>query len=481
MPCATVSKPTHLPLHNVMNTDQSQNEEHFDEQLMDALLREQEYDQREQSIREIENAIMKDAVVHPIDQPNVDWKRLMISGSVAAAVVLGFGYFLGASLHPQVDGGAVAAKQDDPQPMLITYKVKYIDSDLGVVETELPREVVHKHVVVAATSEQGDDGSQPFPEIAISPLSPELGDPRVSDQGKPQDADPVVPTPWRLVDQNWRTPLSQPLSSFSMDVENASYANIRHLIRQGHPIPEDVVFVEECINAFAYDYAGPGEDKPFAVHSNIMTCPWNDRHMLVKVAIKARDLDQGADPAVVAKNAGVQIEFNPQRVESYRLIGYANCLRDGEDLEAIRANSLDIRAGHVVTALYEVMPLCPVMATPRPGESLKYQRPVSSGHVSASKDEWLNLNLTYKLPAEDKVSLQQNVLKGEATLWHLADVDSRFASTVALFGMKLRGMDGLEGITWDHVLAMAEYGVSTETHDDRAEFIGLVKALKSQP
>ncbi len=460
-----------------MNTDDSHNEEHFDHQLMDALLREQAYDRRDKAIQEVEDAILADAVIHPLDRPNVDWRRLVISGSVAAAVVLGFGYFLGANLHSR--GGTIASKpeEDKPEPMLITYKISYISAD-RTVETELPHELVHKQPVMVAVPENSDDGpNSSFPEMAISPLSLDLAESRDVDDN-PQV---IAPAPWRLVDQNWRTPLSQPLSSFSMDVENASYANIRHLIRQGHPVPEDVVLIEECINAFAYDYPGPADDEPFAVHSNIMTCPWNDGHMLIKLAVVAPELQEDVAPAIVAKNAGVQIEFNPQRVESYRLVGYANLLRDEEDLEGIRANSRDIRSGHVVTALYEVIPLRPVMATPRPGETLKYQRPALSAHGTASKDEWLNLNLTYKLPAEEKISLQQSALKGEPTLWHMSDVDSRFASTVALFGMKLRGMDGLEGITWDHVLAMAEYGISKQPNEDRAEFIELVKALKSQP
>ena len=76
-----------------------------------------------------------------------------------------------------------------------------------------------------------------------------------------------------LIDPTWKTPSEYPLSTFSIDVDNASYSNIRRMIRDGQQIPTDAVRIEECINAFDYAYAKPEGDKAFAVHSTLATCP----------------------------------------------------------------------------------------------------------------------------------------------------------------------------------------------------------------
>lgn len=88
----------------------------------------------------------------------------------------------------------------------------------------------------------------------------------------------------------------EPLSTFSIDVDTASYANIRRFLRAGQMPPPDAVRIEEMVNYFPYDYAPPKGDVPFAVHVESAACPWNQAHALVKIALKGQELDVESRP-----------------------------------------------------------------------------------------------------------------------------------------------------------------------------------------
>lgn len=101
----------------------------------------------------------------------------------------------------------------------------------------------------------------------------------------------------QLVDQPWKSAMEDPLSTFSIDVDTASYTNLRRAIREGRPIQPDSVRIEECINYFDYRYEAPAGDRPFAVHTALATCPWEPDHLLARVAIKGREIEKNARPA----------------------------------------------------------------------------------------------------------------------------------------------------------------------------------------
>ena len=88
----------------------------------------------------------------------------------------------------------------------------------------------------------------------------------------------------------------EPLSTFSIDVDTASYANVRRFLRAGEMPPPDAVRVEEMINYFPYDYAPPKGKAPFAVHVESAACPWAPAHPLVKIALKGQELDAEQRP-----------------------------------------------------------------------------------------------------------------------------------------------------------------------------------------
>jgi secreted protein with Ig-like and vWFA domain len=92
---------------------------------------------------------------------------------------------------------------------------------------------------------------------------------------------------------------SSPLSTFSIDVDTASYANVRRFLDQGRRPPRDAVRVEEMVNYFNYRYAPPSksENEPFAASMEIAAAPWNPAHRLVRIGLKGRELSVENRPA----------------------------------------------------------------------------------------------------------------------------------------------------------------------------------------
>lgn len=93
-----------------------------------------------------------------------------------------------------------------------------------------------------------------------------------------------------LVENPFTSPQVSPLSTFSIDVDNASYTNIRRFINNGEKVPQDAVRIEEMINFFKYQYAAPKDDKPFATQTEYSDAPWNKAHKLLRIALKAKDI-----------------------------------------------------------------------------------------------------------------------------------------------------------------------------------------------
>lgn len=97
-----------------------------------------------------------------------------------------------------------------------------------------------------------------------------------------------------LLDNRWTSPKDEPLSTFSIDVDTASYTNLRRMIVDGVRIPPDAVRLEEMVNYFDYSYAQPADQHPFAVHVDNAACPWNPDHQLLRVALKGREIERAS-------------------------------------------------------------------------------------------------------------------------------------------------------------------------------------------
>ncbi len=91
---------------------------------------------------------------------------------------------------------------------------------------------------------------------------------------------------------------TEPLSTFSIDVDTASYANVRRFLNEGQRPPRDAVRVEELVNYFPYRYAAPtGKDVPVAAHLEVAEAPWAPAHRLVRIGLKAREVAEASRPS----------------------------------------------------------------------------------------------------------------------------------------------------------------------------------------
>jgi Ca-activated chloride channel family protein len=100
------------------------------------------------------------------------------------------------------------------------------------------------------------------------------------------------------IDENaFHSVSDDPLSTFSIDVDTASYANVRRFLNSGALPPPDAVRIEELINYFRFDYPRPAKDQPFSVTTEIATCPWKPDHKLALIGLQARPLDDDSVPA----------------------------------------------------------------------------------------------------------------------------------------------------------------------------------------
>ncbi len=460
-----------------------------------------------------------------------------------------------------------------------------------------------------------------------------------------------------IVENIFLSAASNPVSTFSIDVDRASYSNIRRFLSQGQLPPKDAVRIEEMINYFTYDYPDPSGDHPFSVTTDVSDAPWNSLHKLVRIGIQGQRIDTedlppsnlvflidvsgsmqapnklrllkssfrmlvselrpqdrvalvvyagaaglvlpstpgdqkdvildaiealeaggstaggagirlaydvarenhirggnnrvilatdgdfnvgassdaemirlieakrrqgtfltvlgfgtgnlkdskmekladhgngnfayidnlsearkvlvteiGGTLVTIAKDVKIQVEFNPARVQAYRLIGYENRMLRTEDFNDDTKDAGELGAGHSVTALYEVIPTGVDSEFLASVDSLRYQTQARPSAASDSQD-LLFVKLRYKLPDADESQLiQQAVLDASAGL---PSIDLRFASAVAGFGMLLRDSEYSGELSLGDVLALARGSIGEDSEGYRAEFVRMVESVNS--
>jgi len=452
---------------------------------------------------------------------------------------------------------------------------------------------------------------------------------------------------------------NDPLSTFSIDVDTASYSNIRRFINQGIMPPTRAVRIEEMINYFSYSYPQPSSKHPFSVTTELGPCPWNDSHQLVRIGLKAKNIDTkelppsnlvflidvsgsmsahnklpllkqsmkmlvkqlGKDDRVsmvvyagndrialeptagseqekifaaidklgaggsthassgivtayklaeqvfmpkgnnriilasdgdfnvgttsrgelqklieekresgifltvlgfgmgnyhddtmeiladkgngnygyidnlleakkvlvkemsgtlfaLARDVKIQVEFNPEKVGAYRLIGYENRILADEDFNNDTKDAGEIGVGHTVTALYE---LVPAGSDDMPSvDPLKYQQ-VKSGVNAKTSNELMTIKLRYKPMQINQSTLLSTVVKEAAIDLNNTSNDFRFAASVAGYGMLLTGSELSGKIDYQQVLTLAKGAKGADAEGYRAEFIRLVEMTQLLP
>jgi Ca-activated chloride channel homolog len=108
---------------------------------------------------------------------------------------------------------------------------------------------------------------------------------------------PAVESYKSIVENQFLAATNQPLSTFSIDVDTASYSNIRRYINGGELPPKDAVRIEEMVNYFPYDYPQPTGDKPFSINTEVANAPWNPQHKLVQIGLQGKRVSVEKLPA----------------------------------------------------------------------------------------------------------------------------------------------------------------------------------------
>lgn len=449
--------------------------------------------------------------------------------------------------------------------------------------------------------------------------------------------------------------ITNPLSTFSIDVDAASYSNMRRFINNGHRPPKDAVRIEEMINYFQYDYAQPKGNDPFSIYTEISTAPWNASHQLVHIGLQGKNiptenlppsnlvflidvsgsmgqpnklpllkasfkllvdqlreqdhvaivvyagaaglvlpptsgacktqliealdnLESGGSTAggaginlaykvahehfrengnnrviiatdgdfnvgessnasmerlieeksktgifltvlgygmgnykdskmeiladkgngnyayidnileaqkvlvnefggtlfTIAKDVKLQVEFNPAKVQAYRLIGYENRMLKNEDFNNDKKDAGDLGSGHTVTALYEVIPIGVESGFYKVDE-LKYQSAKINPAASTSK-ELLTIKFRYKDPKEATSKLIVHTLVDKKVSLENTSNNFRWSAAVAGFGMLLRESEYLKAFNLEQIIQLASGSKGEDNLGYRLEFINLVKS-----
>ncbi|MCR9295168.1 MAG: VWA domain-containing protein [bacterium] len=463
-----------------------------------------------------------------------------------------------------------------------------------------------------------------------------------------------------IIENDFVDALTQPQSTFSIDVDTASYTNVRRMIQARSLPPAGAVRLEEMINYFRYQYPQPEGEHPFSVNAELAACPWNPKHELLRVGLQGRSIEFhqrqpcnlvflldvsgsmlapnklplvqsamkllvqelgaqdrvaivvyagasglvldstpvehsqeilaalerlsaggttnggegirlayqvarenfiqgginrvllctdgdfnvgttnqselieliqekaasnvflsvlgfgsgnlkdstmekladlgngnysyidsmlearkvlveeiGATLVTIAKDVKIQLDFNPQHVQSYRLLGYENRLMDNQDFRDDAKDAGEIGAGHAVTAFYELVPV---------GAGSESMETRTSEFVTQRIDEQadastkLTVNLRYKNPEESTSQEFQLRLPAGMFTSH-PDADFQFATAVMGYGMLLRGSQYAGQLNWDWVVETATSSLGKDQRGLRGEFVQLAKTARrlSQP
>ncbi|WP_310426210.1 VWA domain-containing protein [Chamaesiphon sp. VAR_48_metabat_135_sub] len=151
--------------------------------------------------------------------------------------------------------------------------------------TGVPNQTASKPASSAANSEIGKlEGLTGSTMDSSTPPEPEAK--RAS-----QPEEPATNESYKsIADNQFYTADRQPLSTFSIDVDPASYSNVRRFINDGQLPPKDAVRIEEMVNYFPYDYPQPTGDKPFSINTEIASAPWNPQHKLVQIGLQGKKI-----------------------------------------------------------------------------------------------------------------------------------------------------------------------------------------------
>jgi Ca-activated chloride channel homolog len=176
----------------------------------------------------------------------------------------------------------------------------------------------------------------------------------------------------------------------------------------------------------------------------------------------------------IAKDVKLQVEFNPAKVQAYRLIGYENRMLKSEDFNNDRKDAGELGSGHTVTALYEIIPV-EVESEFFKVDKLKYQTAQVNPQASQS-NELMTVKFRYKKPHEESSRLIVHTLLDREVAVGRTSLNFRWSAAVAGFGMMLRESEYAKSLTLSQILELAEGSRGADSLGYRLEFINMVKS-----
>jgi Ca-activated chloride channel family protein len=181
----------------------------------------------------------------------------------------------------------------------------------------------------------------------------------------------------------------------------------------------------------------------------------------------------------IAKDVKIQVEFNPAKVQAYRLIGHENRLLQNQDFNDDKKDAGEIGAGHSVTALYEIIPTGTKSDVKLPEvDPLRYQRSGVTA-TNTADNEMMLVKLRYKLPQDITSQLiTQTIKDSDFKVNQIPSTNLRFAAAVATFGMILRDSEYKGNANYDLVIKLATQGQGEDQEGYRGEFIRLVEKYR---
>ncbi len=181
----------------------------------------------------------------------------------------------------------------------------------------------------------------------------------------------------------------------------------------------------------------------------------------------------------VAKDVKIQVEFNPEAVSAYRLVGYDNRRLNDEDFNDDTKDAGEVGAGHMVTVFYELA-LAGSTSSGSGIDDLIFQSgdAVSTTDIRDLPKDWLYVKARYKYPDQD-TSQRITLMAGKSDFTNNPDQNFKFASAVAEFALLLKGSDYAFDASYEAVLERAERALGSDDYGYRAEFIRLVELAQS--
>lgn len=186
--------------------------------------------------------------------------------------------------------------------------------------------------------------------------------------------------------------------------------------------------------------------------------------------------EMGGTLFTIAKDVKIQVEFNPAKVKSYRLIGYENRLLAKRDFADDQKDAGEIGAGHSVTVLYEIVPAAGETVANAPQKNTYTL--VSIDPAAFDTPELLTVRFRYKPPDEDESKLIVRTLGDKEKHFEDTSADFRFAAAVAEFGMLLRDSAYKGEASYEHVLHTAKKSIGRDECGYRHEFVRLVEMCR---